>query len=147
MGKRKTLSSKQTAVINDLFAGELDEGQVLGKHKISRNVYNKWLSSSGFVEELNRRIESLTFQSRILIARYSSLAAAKLIELTESKSQETARKACLDIISLPKADKQDQQEQDLNEDSSAEQLSQGATSKILAVLAEESGAGNNKTEK
>ncbi|MHC4585777.1 MAG: hypothetical protein ACYS3N_14705 [Planctomycetota bacterium] len=34
-------------------------------------------------------------------ARYAPVAAAKLIQLTESDKPETARKACLDIISMP----------------------------------------------
>jgi hypothetical protein len=100
MVKRKKLSKKQLAVIDELFSGELDEQAVLEKHKVNRNAYNRWLADGLFVSEFDRRIMSAHRQSAALIARYAPLAAAKLVQLTESEKVETARKACLDIISL-----------------------------------------------
>lgn len=100
MAKTKQLSKKQLAVIEDLFNGELDEQSVLGKYKVSRKLYNKWLANEAFVEQFDQRIAGAYRQSTLLIARYAPLAAAKLVQLTESESQETARKACLDIISM-----------------------------------------------
>ena len=98
--RRKKLSKKQLAVMEDLFSGGLDEQAVLDKHKVSRNVYDSWLTDGLFVSEFDRRIMSAHRQSAALIARYAPLAAAKLVQLTESEKDETARKACLDIISL-----------------------------------------------
>jgi hypothetical protein len=95
------LSKKQLAVIEDLFAGELDEAAVLQRHKVSRRLYNKWLADEGFVAAFAERIGRAYRQSQLIIARYAPLAAAKLVQLTESDSAETARKACLDIISNP----------------------------------------------
>ena len=100
MAKAKQLSKKQLAVIEDLFNGELDEQSVLGKYKVSRKLYNKWLANEAFAEQFDQRIAGAYRQSTLLIARYAPLAAAKLVQLTESESQETARKACLDIISM-----------------------------------------------
>lgn len=100
MAKAKQLSKKQLAVIEDLFNGELDEQSVLGKYKVSRKLYNKWLANEAFVEQFDQRIAGAYRQSALLIARYAPLAAAKLVQLTKSESQETARKACLDIISM-----------------------------------------------
>ena len=100
MAQRKKLSKKQLAVMEDLFNGGLDEQAVLDKHKVSRNVYDRWLTDGLFVSEFDRRIMSAHRQSAALIARYAPLAAAKLVQLTESEKEETARKACLDIISL-----------------------------------------------
>ena len=101
MPLKKRLSKKQLAVIDDLFSGEFDEQMALEKHKVSRNLYNRWLADTLFDTELSRRIASAHRQSQVLIARYASLAAAKLVQLTESDKEETARKACLDIITLP----------------------------------------------
>lgn len=101
MDKRKKLTKKQFAVIEDLFAGELDEQAVLDKHKVSRSLYNRWLADERFAEQFNERIGRAYRQSELIIARYAPLAAAKLVQLTESESHETARKACLDIISFP----------------------------------------------
>jgi len=92
------LTKRQLAVIEDLFAGELDEQTVLDKHKVSRRLYNKWLADDVFAGEFDRRIESAFRQSAALIARYAPFAAAKLVQLTESDKEETARKACLDIL-------------------------------------------------
>ncbi|MFB0525530.1 MAG: hypothetical protein ACETVZ_08295 [Phycisphaerae bacterium] len=99
MSKQKQLTKRQLAVIEDLFAGELDEQAILDKHKISRNVYNRWLANERFTEQFNECIARAYRQSELIIARYAPLAAAKLVQLTESDKEETARKACLDIIS------------------------------------------------
>ena len=101
MPKAKQLTKRQLAVIEDLFAGELDEQAILDKYKLSRELYNKWRNDDSFTEQFERRIADAYRQSTVLIARYAPVAAVKLIQLTESEKAETARKACLDIISMP----------------------------------------------
>jgi len=144
--KTKKLSKKQLAVLDELFNGELDEQAVLDKYNVSRNQYYKWLTDKNFTEQFDRRIAASYQQSAALIARYATLAAAKLVQLTESENQETARKACLDIISR----QQDTQRQTSNacpERSRRERqatsdepatggLSPETASKILEVLAQ-----------
>jgi len=139
MARKKHLSKKQLAVIEEMFSGELDEQQVLDKHKVSRNVYNRWLTDENFCAEFDRRIDSARRQGELIIAKYASLAAAKLVQLTESESQETARKACLDIISLPPATAKKPQGASESEQAGEQQppLSDEAVSRLLAVLAEE----------
>lgn len=141
MAKGKQLSKKQLAVIEDLFAGELDEQQVLDKHKISRNVYNKWLGDERFADEFSLRIASAHRQGQLIIAKYASLAAAKLVELTASGKEETARKACLDIISPPtlaaKKTQAPTKAQQNASDEQARQLPPQTASRLLAALAEE----------
>lgn len=100
----KSLSKKQLAVINDLFQADMNESEILKKHSISQKIYNKWLSQNIFHEEFARRIDAAYRQSELIMAKYAPLAAIKLVHLTESEKDETRRKACLDIISLPKAD-------------------------------------------
>lgn len=139
MARKKRLSKKQLAVIKDLLGGELDEQAVLDKHKVSRNVYNRWLTDENFCAEFDRRIDSARRQGELIIAKYASLAAAKLVQLTESESQETARKACLDIISLPQAAAKKPQGASEPEQAGEQQppLSDETVSRLLAVLAEE----------
>ncbi len=142
-GNRK-LSKRQLAVIDELFRGELDEQAVLDKHKVSRGLYNKWLADSdvgGFTDEFDRRIESAFRQSTALIARYAPLAAAKLVQLIGSDKEETVRKACLDIISMPVFSR-DKKLPAKGESESAEAplqngLSAEAASRLLSALAEE----------
>ncbi len=141
---KKQLRKRQLAVIDDLFGGELDEQAVLDKHELSRNVYNKWLADEQFGAELARRAANARLQSEILIARYCIVAAAKLVQLTESAKEETARKACLDIIFLPEASAKkvrQSSEPQSTADKQTQQLPAKVCSKLLAVLAE---AGGNK---
>ncbi len=146
MAKRKHLSKKQLAVVDDLFAGELDEQAVLDKYRVSRNVYNKWLTDEEFQAESARRISGAHLVSEALIARYCLVAAAKLVQLTDSENQETARKACLDIISLPKASaKRAEQtgEEQKSGEKQTEQLSAETASRILAALVEPNEKGES----
>ena len=140
MARQKQLSKRQLTVIEEMFSGELDEQAALDKHKVSRNVYNKWLADEHFCAEFERRIGWARRQSELIIAKYASLAAAKLVQLTESESQETARKACLDIISLPQAAAKKTQgtsEGSRADEQDGPQLSDETVSRLLAALAEE----------
>lgn len=142
MGRKKQLTKRQLAVIDDLFSGELDEQAALDKHKISRNIYNKWLANEQFSEQLRERITSSHRQSELIVARYAPLAAAKLVELTESQNPETARKACLDIMSLPPAATKKIQATSASEradEQEGQRLSDETVSRLLAVLAEQEG--------
>lgn len=139
MARRKKLSKKQLAVIDDFFGGELDEQAVLEKHKVNRNIYNRWLADELFVSEFDSRVMSAHRQSAVLIARYAPLAAAKLVQLTESEKEETARKACMDIISLPVLlDKRIVQPGELQttETQLPQQLTEQAAGRLLAALAQ-----------
>ncbi|RKY23980.1 MAG: hypothetical protein DRP62_04830, partial [Planctomycetota bacterium] len=76
-------------------------------------------------------------QSAALIARYAPLAAAKLVQLTGSEKEETARKACLDIISLPTlAAKKTSQSNPDKIGKHREQMPEQTASRLLAALAE-----------
>jgi hypothetical protein len=100
MTRATKLTRRQQAVIDDLFNGELDEQAVLQKHNVTHALYNRWLADERFAEQFERRITQAYRSGRIVLARYATAAAVKLIELTDCKKEETARKACLDIITL-----------------------------------------------
>jgi len=140
MARKNYLSTKQLAVIEDLFSGELDESVILQKHKISRNLLNRWLADEAFKKQFDERVESAHRQSELIIARYAPLAAAKLVQLTESDKEETARKACLDIISLRRpAERLAVAETATDKDSESQsvetQLSDETAARLLAALA------------
>jgi len=140
MAGRKYLSQRQLTVLDDLFGSELDEQAVLDKHKVRRSTYDRWLADKIFAERFKQYINGLKRRSELLMANYSQLAAAKLVQLTGSEKAETARKACLDIISVPKiANSRDEQTDQAPKESSqqVEQLSDATASKLLAALAEE----------
>jgi hypothetical protein len=137
--KQKCISKRQLDVIEELFAGDMDEAEVLKKHGVSNRLYSKWLRDEVFSGELRFRIESGQRQGELIIARYVPVAAAKLVALTESGKEETARKACLDIISLPVSFGQPEREDvpDKNELNPEAGLSPALAGKLLAALAKE----------
>lgn len=127
-----SLTNEQLKFIDDLFELGGDETAVLQKHAISRTVYQDWLKEKEFTDCICERLKSSKLHSEILLSKYVSFAATKLIQLCQSENQETSRKACLDILNLqtlPLANARGSEE--LNE-----QLDPALASKILAVLAE-----------
>jgi hypothetical protein len=145
MTKAKQLSKKQLAAVEDLFTGELAEQAVLDKYKVSRKLYNKWLADEVFAEQCDQHIVGAYRQSALLIARYVPVAAAKIVQLTESGKEETARKTCLDIIFMRRpAERLAATPVVAGNDptsvtSEPPQLSPETAGRLLAVLAEERG--------
>ncbi len=101
MKMQESLSEEQLAVIDDMFACELDEQAILDKYNLSRREFVRWLGDEDFRMELLRRMEIARLLSEVFLAKYAVTAAAKLVQLTGCEKEETARKACLDIITLP----------------------------------------------
>jgi len=138
MSESKKLNKRQLAVLDDLFTGELEEQKVLEKHHVSRSLFERWLADERLAEQFERRIAHAYRQSRVILASHAPKAAIKLAELTESKNQETARKACLDIIALH-ASSGGQASPDAScgpaESPSAHALSAETASRLLAALA------------
>ncbi len=138
MARRKYLTGRQRAVLEDLFGGELDERAVLAKHGISVKTFNNWLKDELFSAEYDARLLNLGRDGTVMLAKYMPVAAGRLIELTGSKNPETARKACLDIINfqgLSAGGGADRQVQAERQDENIE-LSPELASRLLAALAE-----------
>jgi hypothetical protein len=131
------ITRRQRGMLDDLFAGTGSEEDIIEKKKISRYMYERWLADENFVAEFQRRLQRARRQGELFIARYSSVAAVKLIELIESKNAETARKACIDIITLmrPKASKTTPEAEEKDENSPAE-LPTEVASRLLAAISE-----------
>ena len=136
MAKQRYLSRRQLIVLDDLFNSDLDEQEVLDKHKVRRRTYERWAADELFMERFGQYVEGVRRRSEFLMAKYRLLAAAKLVELTTSERAETARKACLDIISLPKSESRQNRGADKADEKEAEQLPPEVASKLLAALAE-----------
>jgi hypothetical protein len=128
------LTPKQLEVIDDLFESGGDETAVLQKHNIPRKDWQQWLADKDFADEIAARLQSSKRQSQIILSKYVSIAATKLVQLCGSENQETSRKACLDILSLQTGAKPIT-EQDHPEPPPV--IDPATASKLLAVLAEE----------
>ncbi len=104
MSESKRLTKRQRAVIEDLFADHANEREVLDKHNVSPALYDQWLGDEQFCECFERRIARAYRQARLILARNAPQAAQTLVELSRHKG-EPARKACLDILALPTAER------------------------------------------
>jgi hypothetical protein len=149
--QNKRLSKRQHMLLDELFAGNLSEQEVLEKYKIKRNVFANWLNEPAFLRALQNRITAAYQQSAVMLARFAPTAASRLIALTASEKPETARRACLDIIEMGEANKKEQADdkeamdkgrrmsddgRGMKDDKAA--LSDSQASRILAVLTNES---------
>ncbi|MHC4462082.1 MAG: hypothetical protein ACYS6W_11185 [Planctomycetota bacterium] len=142
MGKDKenVEDAKKPAIkaVNDILRGK-DEGEALEIHGISKEAFDDILEEPEFIRHVRNRIGLSVIRARLLIAQYAQVATAKLISLTDCEKEETARKACLDVITLA----QKQGEETVQKDkvaeiveSSPQVLDPETASKMLAVLAE-----------
>ena len=90
MSKEKPLSTKQLAVIEDLFEGKKEQ-EILEKHKLSRKLYNKWLADETFNRRLDRCAEWEYRKIAFKLARSARQALSSLVKLAEAETGETAR--------------------------------------------------------
>jgi len=136
--QRAHLGYKQRAVLDDMLKNGLTEHESLEKHNISPCRYRKWLENGLFEREINARIDAATRQSRLVMARYLPWAAERLIQLTASEKDETARKACLDVFSLHNDDAaKDTAENPQPQEELPPFITPEVGAKMLAMLAEE----------
>jgi hypothetical protein len=147
MSEEKPLSAKQLAVIDDLFEGK-QEQEILKKHKLNIKLYEKWLADEAFISYLDRQTAWEYRRSELMLARKARDAVSNLAGLTKSGQPETARKACLDIITISanrsagssatKADNPAPPPESPN-------FSPETAGKLLAVLAEETPQESRKS--
>jgi len=143
MSNKTKLTKRQLNVINDIFAADLDEQAVLQKHNVSAKLYSKWHDNNAFIEQFEKRTVAAHRQSSALIASYAPVAALRLVDLTQSKQPETARKACLDVISMQTSSTNKSQQKPPTPTPEtpdhSPQLTEQLAGKILAIIAEEDG--------
>lgn len=147
MSESKKLTKRQLAVLEDLFTGKTNEQAVLKKHGVARPLYERWLAKERFARQFEQRIAHAYRQSRMILARSAPRAAKKLVKLTNCQKEETARKACLDIISLqcatgPKAPSDTPPASQAP--APAADLSPKTASRLLAVLAQQATSGQER---
>ena len=132
------LGNKQRAVINDMFKNGLTEPETIEKHNIRPCRYRKWLENGMFKQEIDARIDAAIRQSKLVMARWLPLAAERLAQLTISEKDETARKACLDIITLhtPETEQKTAQNAQTVQAKEIQPLPPEVASKLLAALVE-----------
>ena len=129
------LKRRQLNVIDDLYEGKMSEAEILEKYNVSYAIYRRWLSMEAFSEEMEFRIGAARRQSQLIVAKYAPVVASKLIQLTESEKEETARKACLDILQMPAMVSNQRKKTEV--DSNEIDLTPETATRILAALAKQ----------
>ena len=131
------LGKRQLAVITDIFENALTETDALAKNHVSKWLYQKWLDNPTFLDELDARFDQALRRSKFLIAHCLPLAVQRLVQLIVSEKDETARKACLDLISLQLSNAGLQNSKNpLPRKELPAKLTPEKASKMLAILAE-----------
>ena len=92
------LSKKQKGVLFDLFSGRFTVQEVLARRRVSRRTYYSWHDNEYFAAEFRRLLNLARNEYQLIFARYASDIAMKMVSLTAAEKDETARKACMDII-------------------------------------------------
>jgi hypothetical protein len=133
---RSHLSKTQKAVLEDLLQNGISEQEAMQKHNVSIYRYRKWLANGLFTHELNLRIESAMRQKMIAMARSLPQAVAKLVDLTSSQKDETARKACLDIMATQISNVPNQTDQTAATEDEPLTISDEKAARMLDILAE-----------
>ncbi len=137
------LGKKQLALITDIFENALTEADALAKNHISKWLYKKWLDNPSFTAELDARFNEALRRSKFLIVHCLPLAVQRLVQLIVSEKDETARKACLDLISLQLSDAGLKNPQNSQPQNRLPQISDEKASRMLAILAEPEPASNS----
>jgi hypothetical protein len=136
MSEPKRLTRRQRAVIEDLFAGEMTEPEVLAKHNVSTALYDRWLTDARFCECFERRVARAYREARLTLARHAPEAAKTLIDLTTCEKEETARRACLDIVAPPSAPGAAETPHEAAERDPIAELPPETATRLLAALAD-----------
>ncbi len=97
---RRDLNEKQWAVLDDLFYSGLDENAVLKKHNVQRTTYEKWLRQKLFTRQFHEYARSLARRTELAVVKSKTDVLARLVELTRCNKEESARKACQDVLAV-----------------------------------------------
>lgn len=128
------LSDKQSGFLAD-FGGGCETSLVRTYHKVSTEEFDAWLDNAAFVEQLYRRIQSAQLKGICTLAEATELAAQRLAEIAVGERDETARKACTDILQLSHKLGQAQMEEATYNGPEIEMTDEQAE-KILEIMAE-----------
>jgi hypothetical protein len=93
------LSDKQAGFLAD-FGGGCETSLVRACNDVSTEDLDAWLDNAAFVEQMYQRIQLAQLKGIRTLADATPLAAQQLTKIAIGKEDETARKACTDILQL-----------------------------------------------
>ena len=92
------LTKRQRQVTRALCEGQMNEPELLKHYRLTPRVFNRWLKSEEFQEELDRLREGYHRETFDIISRFGPIAALKLAELVTTDKPDVARRAALNVI-------------------------------------------------
>lgn len=92
------LSKKQKEVVREMYEQQLSEREVLERFGLSNKVFQRWLNSEEFTDELERLCANSARETRLILSRFGPVAAVRLVELMQSEKDDVARRASLELI-------------------------------------------------
>lgn len=126
------LNRRQRKLIEELFESSKSEEALFKQIGIRPGTLADWLREPEFAGAIEERIDRSNLSSRLLIARAKPVAAKTLISLMHSDKEETARKACLDVMGFEDAKAPAKREQK----DAAIEIEAEKAERILRILAE-----------
>jgi translation elongation factor EF-Ts len=129
---KNSVTKKQKDFLTEIIDNRLTVEEAMKKGRINQITLRKWFSSQPFIIELAKRIECLVKRADMLISQHRLTAVERLLRLTDSEKEETARKACLDILKLTSSGKSTAKEPDMPS------FSPQTAAKLLEILANNS---------
>ncbi|AQQ09765.1 hypothetical protein L21SP3_01577 [Sedimentisphaera cyanobacteriorum] len=124
------MSKKMETFIAEIFEPAISLEEAFEKNQLSIKALDKRLKNENCREEMLNKIETVNLLTQVVLAKAGLTAAEKLAGLACCDKEETARKACIDIMQLRKELLQCRQE------SSGPTLSEEKKAKLLEILAE-----------
>jgi hypothetical protein len=78
----------------------VSENAVLKKHNVSRTTYERWLRQKLFSRQFQQYSASLARRTALAVAKAETEVAARLVEITRCQKEESARKACQQVLAI-----------------------------------------------
>jgi len=92
------LNKKQRQVAQAFFEGQLSLTEIMEKFRLSTVVFERWLRSKEFNEELERLCRLREREMQFTMHRFGPVAVLKLAELLGSDKPDTVRRAAVELI-------------------------------------------------
>ncbi len=131
------LTKKQRDLIDALADGKTPS-EAIAECNVTPAVFRRWLGGEAFAAEMAVRQDIARRQSKLMLAKSATEAAANLIGLLKAEQPETARKACLDVLALTGTQAKKETAGIPLPQPKPQPLDEATAAKMLDILAEES---------
>jgi hypothetical protein len=130
------ITTRQLRAIDEFFAANGDENEVLKNFSISPARWKRWQTQQPFNRAFEAKMSALNRQGQVILLQNTSWVTARLLELCNSPKEEVSRKACLNVLQLNNETIEKNITPETDEPRQTN-LTHEQAAKILAVLSED----------